>query len=141
MLDPAVPFQTKCSSGLSLGLQPLKGTRYPAVLRLLAGSLNQNPICLYFLFSAGSPCGCSFDDRVACLLCVRVYGGATSHARFFLWATPGMCPCARFLTCGRRVSDKGREKPALQPSARSLRFALLCTAPLCQATDNTQPQL
>lgn len=33
------------------------------------------------------------------------------------------------------------EQPALQPSACSPRFDLLCTAPLCQATDNTQPRL
>lgn len=46
-----------------------------------------------------------------------------------------------FLTCGCRVSDRKGEQPTLQPSARSLRFVLLCTAPLCQATDNTQPEL
>lgn len=54
-------------------LRSSEGSRPPAG-RLLAGSLNQNPICLYFLFSAGSPCGCSFDDQVAWLcacVCVR----------------------------------------------------------------------
>lgn len=44
-------------------LRSSEGGRPPAG-RLLAGSLNQNPICLYFLFSAGSPRGCSFDDQV-----------------------------------------------------------------------------
>lgn len=38
------------------------------------------------------------------------------------------------------MSDR-KGQPTPQPSARSLRFVLLCTASLCQATDNTQPQL
>lgn len=119
-------LQTTRSSGLSLGLHSLDGSRSPAGLRLLAGSLNQNPICLYFLFSAGSPCGCSFDDHAACL-CARARepnrrGGTLSQA------TPGMCPCAPFFTYRRGVSDRrgSNLRRSLLP-ARSA-FVLLCTA-------------
>lgn len=112
--------------------------------RLLAGSLNQNPICLYFLFSAGSPCGSSFDDRAACS-CARVSKPASLCLHTFAGNTWNVSLCALLHLQAQKLSDRRRRRrgkqPALQPSARSRRFALLCTAPLCQATDNTQPRL
>lgn len=86
------------TSAAWVGLLDLDGCRPPAVLRLLAGSLNQNPICLYFLFSAGSPCGCSFDGQVerscerdAPSSCTR-----TSAGRRYLECVPSssLCGCS-----------------------------------------------
>lgn len=52
-----------------------------------------------------------------------------------------MCPRAPVFTCSRRSGVTGGGgmggggQPGLLPSASSLRCVLLCTAPLCQATD------
>lgn len=114
----------KCSSLSSLDLHSLEGSRPPAVLRLLTGSLNQNPICVYFLFSAGS------TPR----LLLRWPGSVLVCAHAFSQATPWMCPCASFFTGRRRNGVSGVGETTCS-AASFLRCVLLCTAPLCQATD------
>lgn len=117
----------------------LDGCRPPAALRLLAGSLNQNPICLYFLFSAGSPCGCSFDGQVV-RLCVSaralVCEGMRSssefvHTHFCRQTTPGMRP---FFTLQLQWWMTGFRTTTFL-LLRPPRPALLSSARLCRATD------
>lgn len=45
-------------------------------------------------------------------------------------------PVHPFFTCGRRVSDRRGNNLRCSLLPRSLCLVLLCTAPLCQATDN-----
>lgn len=119
---------------MSLGLHSLEGRRSPAVLRLLVGSLNQNPICLYFLFSAGSPCGCSFDDHVA-YVCVRA-ACEIMHA----------CFRGQHLECVpvRPSSPAGTEPGDRRGGGDNLRCSLLpaCPASFCSAQlRSVKPQI
>lgn len=117
-IPPSAP--NRCSSGSTLGLRSSEGSRPPAA-RLLTGSLNQNPICLYFLFSAGSPSGGSFDDQVA-WLCVCVSLCARSVRRRHLECAPARpsSPADAGVTGGRRWGQPGPPPP---PSAlRSARL-------------------
>lgn len=108
-----------------------ESSRPPAVLPLLAGSLNQNPICLYFLFSAGSPCGCSFDGQVQ-------RSRVSAQAPFWVCAH-ALLPAdntwnASLLHFAVDVVDGRMGKKELQPSA-SFVCLLLSSAGLCGATD------
>lgn len=68
--------------------------------------MNQNPIRLYFLLSAGSPCGCSFDDQAARLcMCVRPVSLRT-HA--FAGDTWNVSPCTRLHLQSQEWSDRRR---------------------------------
>lgn len=85
-------------------------------------------ICLYFLFSAGSPRGCSFDDRITCprsRACALMPREPHATQR-----KPNPVRQAPFLTCGR-----GQKR----------RAAALCSAQLRSAepqiTHGLQPRV
>lgn len=137
-VESSCSLQTKRSSGLSLGLQLLEGSSSPAVFRLLAGSLNQNPICLYFLFSAGSPCGSSFDDRAACS-CARVSKPASLCLHTFAGNTWNVSLCALLHLQAQKLSDRRRRR-----RGNNLRCSLLPapSASLCSAQPRSvKPQI
>lgn len=115
------PLQRSRSSGSPAGLPWSDGGRDPpAGLRLVAGSSNHNPVRLYFLSSAGSPRGCSFDDRVT-----RFCASSTSRAARTLPSARGggrrleRVPAHRFLTRGRRENEDGGDRLRLSALLRS----------------------